>query len=357
MLKSAIIYTTYKCNLNCDYCFILKTNEVMSQETLVKIFDWFKKNVDTSADNPHVSLLGGEIFLYPDLIYKLADLMQNSRDKNKKFSLKAIPTNGTLLDRTIIQTLSKKGVEVAFSLDGYSYSSNKCRFKDKNIYLNVLGNIECYRQLIGLPQIKMTTHPQRAKFMYKDICSFLERGFTNIQLSPAFGARWHDTQTKEFFDNFYKVIKLHKALKQQKKSLCIDPIDEYIEKVSKNKWDISNCGLGQEIVFTPSGDAYACTLVVNLNNEQIKKDFYLGNIHKNNIDLKKMFKLKNYRMCKDLQINCRYCFPDLTCRKLCATLDFKAGARFENKYIGNLSSLEPFMFQATYQAYFNNYLQ
>jgi len=161
-------------------------------------------------------------------------------------------------------------------------------------------------------------------------------------------------KTKSFFDSFLRVLKLHKAIKARKQNFCIDPIDEYVEKLSKDNWDISNCGLGNEIVFAPTGDAYACTLVVNLNDKLFKHNFYLGNIHKNDINLEKMAGFKNYRMCSELKLNCRYCFPDLTCRKLCATFDFKAGRRLGKKNIENLSALEPYMFQQTYQAYFAN---
>jgi len=326
----------------------------MQPDTLEKIFYWFLDNVDEDIEDPHISLLGGETFLCFDLICKIADLTNQAARKNKNIFLKAIPTNGILLDEKVIKILKEKGLTAAFSLDGYSYLSNKYRFKDREAYSKVLENISVYKKLIGIPQIKMTIHPDRAKFMYQDICSFLKEDLTDIQLSPAFGEKWNDIETKSFFDSFLRVLKLHKALKARKQNLCIDPIDEYVQKISKDNWDVSNCGLGNEIVFTPSGDAYACTLVVNLNDKLFRRNFYLGNIHKNNINLKKMVGFKNYRMCSDLKLDCQYCFPDLTCRKLCATFDFKAGRRLDKKNIENLCALEPYMFRQTYQAYFTN---
>jgi len=194
MLKSAIIYTNYKCNLNCDYCFIQKTKEVMHPDTLEKVFYWFLDNVDQSIQDPHISLLGGETFLCFDLICKIADLTNQIADKNKKVSLKAIPTNGILLDGKIIKILKEKGVAASFSLDGYSYSSNKYRLKNKKSYFKVLENISAYKKLIGMLQIKMTIHPDRAKFMYQDICSFLKKDLVDIQLSPAFGEKWSDVE-------------------------------------------------------------------------------------------------------------------------------------------------------------------
>ncbi|MDD2751977.1 MAG: radical SAM protein [Candidatus Omnitrophica bacterium] len=352
MIKGAILYTTSSCNLNCAYCFVEKKNDTMRPETLIRIMEWLQKNISAEHDH-HVSVMGGEPMLYPDLIYKLADLTRKIKYSGKSLRLKGIPTNGSILDKDIIKSLKEKNIRLDFSLDGYTLYSNRLRFKDKKIFGRILNNLAVYTREIGAPVIKMTVHPDTAKFMHNEIALFHKNKIDKIQVMPAHGVSWGKRNTDEFMANFKKVLALHKKLKKSPQPLFIDPIDIYCKNISENDWEKTNCncGLGEEIVFTPSGDAYACTLIMHLRDSKLKDELYLGNVYRK-IDLGKMRRLKGYRICSLAKINCRYLFPDITCKKICALYDFRAKKMLDIRQAKNLIDIQNFMFHETYSEYF-----
>ena len=96
------IMLTYRCNLNCSYCF---ANEFVNKERADISLDNFKSAIEflTRVDSAHIGLIGGEPTLHPQFKEIMELLIENS-----KVSGITVYTNGLLLDRYIHQIVHPK---------------------------------------------------------------------------------------------------------------------------------------------------------------------------------------------------------------------------------------------------------
>ncbi|PIQ88745.1 MAG: hypothetical protein COV72_06695 [Candidatus Omnitrophica bacterium CG11_big_fil_rev_8_21_14_0_20_42_13] len=349
------IFITFNCNLNCKYCFVIHKHVKMRWITLEKILKLALENKNVKK----IILTGGEPTSNFELIKK-AGIFIKKNDFARRIVFDDIPTNGTLLNKEMIEFAKDHSIKFAFSLDGYGFSQNVFRYKDKRLYGRILLNLHNYIRITKkIPRVKMTVNPQNSHLLYENVVSLLSHGLVNIQILAAFGQLWANKTLNSFLNSFKKVLTLHKYLKSQGKSLTIDPIDWYITKIKTKSYaeiTMSSCDMGDEISFDPSGEAYACLSMIHLrNNPSLKKKFYIGNIH-NSVDIKKIRSFEDYRICSNTKLNCKHRFPNISCKKICATLDFKTGKTFKSGYIENLLAIENSMFEMTYQKYFKNRL-
>lgn len=133
MPQSAIFYITYKCNLNCSYCFQRKQRKEMLDAYYELSLDEIKRAF-SDINFKSLFLTGGEIFLRKDI----ADLIVFFSNKVEKLSLF---TNGTLLGDSDIELIrSLDNVDVWFSLDGID-DINDCN-RGKETFRKILGNIK-----------------------------------------------------------------------------------------------------------------------------------------------------------------------------------------------------------------------
>lgn len=96
------IMLTYRCNLNCRYCF---ANEFVNKENNDITMDDFDKAVEfiTREGSSHIGLIGGEPTLHPHFKEILERLIFNV-----KVSSVTIYTNGVLLDKYLSQIVHPK---------------------------------------------------------------------------------------------------------------------------------------------------------------------------------------------------------------------------------------------------------
>ncbi len=96
----AYLFTDYKCNLDCHYCWAYN-NAVkgMTEETAKRSIDWLE-----SMGNRVLALMGGEPLLRPDFVHKVTDYA------TKKGFFVYLPTNGRLMRPEVIDRLGDAGL-------------------------------------------------------------------------------------------------------------------------------------------------------------------------------------------------------------------------------------------------------
>ena len=96
----AYLFTEYKCNLDCHYCYSYDNRvKGMTEETAKATIDWLHE--DTCRV---LALMGGEVLLRPKFVHKIAYYAA------KKGFWIYIPTNARLLKKHVIDWLADAGV-------------------------------------------------------------------------------------------------------------------------------------------------------------------------------------------------------------------------------------------------------
>ena len=126
------------CNLNCLYCFNKeKSGKAMKYQQAVdalnKLFRTFP-----NGEKYFVDLSGiGEPLLNLDLVLKLSNYCHKKSDELKLEVLPQLVCNGTLLTRSVVDTLQKHGVLFGVSIDGNKDINDK--YRGKGVYDRVIG--------------------------------------------------------------------------------------------------------------------------------------------------------------------------------------------------------------------------
>ena len=102
------LYPTMLCNQKCSFCYVpkkmLSQKGCMNEDTLKSVFEQCLSSKVVS-----VNILGGEPFLFPELIEKAVELHNNNILLN-------ITTNGTVIPDKLHETLVEKTIYVLFSI-------------------------------------------------------------------------------------------------------------------------------------------------------------------------------------------------------------------------------------------------
>ena len=146
--KSYAISITDACQLQCLHCYNqnhIRENKYMSFDVFKTIYHehntlvkYFIHNKEENLFTTHISLLGGEPLLHPEL-YKIIDFINNNGDSIN------IETNGLIYDENVIKSLkNNKDNTVQISVDGLEEKHDFIR--GKGTFKKTLENIKKYKE-------------------------------------------------------------------------------------------------------------------------------------------------------------------------------------------------------------------
>ncbi|MCS7364331.1 MAG: radical SAM protein [archaeon GB-1867-035] len=133
MLRLLVWLCTYKCNLNCNHCYVKgrNVNEMNTEDAIRMISEIVELNPR------HFSITGGEPLLRKDIFTIL-------KEAKKQGLNTSIVTNGLLLNEQVIDKLSKMDIYIYLSLDSASEETfNKIRGWNRS---KLLEKIEILRK-------------------------------------------------------------------------------------------------------------------------------------------------------------------------------------------------------------------
>ena len=192
---SFVLTPTARCNLSCQYCYqrvddsLVKKEDqtsTMSESTLRNVLLFVKRRSELfNATRLPITFYGGEPLIVKPLVFRiLANLSSWSREHSITLKV-GLYTNGTLLDQSFIDELSKYTITyVRMTLDGPQEIHDQFRhFKNgEGTYEHIVTNIG---KLVDAG-INVVVHININKY-YKRIPELMddlkERGLTKIHLS------------------------------------------------------------------------------------------------------------------------------------------------------------------------------
>jgi len=292
-----IYIITNKCNFSCLYCRTLKKEQSISEKIIKESLKLFR-----ILDIDKVKFFGGE----PLIEFEKLKMISKNLAPNK-ISL-YLTTNGSLINKEIINWINENRINLNLSLDGSELITRKYR---KGIYN--------YKKLVFLKDslsekitVNMVICPETAKYLFQSFKFLVANNFEKINLLPAYFNDWQFMQLESLKKNLNLIIKF---LKTNRLKIFFQNIENYSQISFFN----------EAVVIDVDGQVYSNnSLLIELLNKY-KQKFLIGNIFDKDI----INKIKKYKFGDDAK-KLNYIIP-LKFKEVNSQLD-KSINNFVNSY-------------------------
>ena len=294
------LLTTYRCNLNCKYCYVqTKRNKDMSLDMAKSILEPFLMKNSGRLD---ITFMGGETLLAIDVIRPLVEWVE-SGNWNRSYRFFG-STNGTLLNTELKKWLRKYAdvFTLGLSYDGLPSAQANNRGND-NI------DLDFFIQTWSEQPIQMTINTDTVGQMADGVIYLLEKGAL-VHPNVAYESmEWSEKDITEYAIQLDKLTNYYNNNPEKPLiSQFIHNLSEYADNIDNHKELREVCGAGNGFqVFDVNGESYPCHILspLVLSDEKLEK-VKNGVIHQIN---------------SDSNLNCQFC-PYMTTCPTCIACNF-----------------------------------
>jgi sulfatase maturation enzyme AslB (radical SAM superfamily) len=267
-----VVLAARACCLNCQYCFVKKTNEVMNKKILKKSIDFLFTSV---SQDIQFQFFGGEPLMLPLDVFSWSIAYAVARAKKKKKNLKIIiTTNAIYLDEKRIAVLKKykKYILIEVSLDGEKESHNINRPQKTGQSFDSYSLIVKHFPLLmksGLyVRISMVVSPHTAGDLLVNFEHLLKLGFNKIWIMLACGVFW-SPETISLFEKQLNLLgnKYYEKMKQGK-----------IIFLNLRDW-FAPYRMNSELIVDLDGKIYPACMNYLVEDEKVKSSYCLGDLN------------------------------------------------------------------------------
>lgn len=248
------LLTTYRCNLNCKYCYIqTKRNKDMSLEMAKSILKPLLRKSEGRLD---ITFMGGETLLAFDVIRPLVEWVESETwSRSYRFFGS---TNGTLLNDEIKGWLKKYAnvITLGLSYDGLPSAQSNNRGND-NI------DLDFFIRTWPEQPIQMTINAETVAQMADGVIYLLEKGAL-VHPNVAYEAQeWSEDNISEYAVQLDKLIDYYNNNEEKPLiSQFIHDLSEYADNIDNPKELKRVCGAGYGFqVFDSNGESYPCHIL------------------------------------------------------------------------------------------------
>lgn len=248
------LLTTYRCNLNCKYCYIhTKRTKDMTLKMAQSILEPFLLNGNGLLD---ITFMGGETLLAIDVIKPLIEWVKQGT-WNRKYRFFG-STNGTMLTNDLKRWLKEHSdvLTLGLSYDGLPSAQDNNR---GNIDIDIDFFIKTWPQ----QPIQMTINTETVNQMADGVIYLLEEG-ARVHPNVAYEEKeWADDNIAEYGKQLNKLIyyyNVHEA--KPLISQFIHDLNEYAGNIDNHKTQLKMCGAGNGFqIFDTDGQSYPCHIL------------------------------------------------------------------------------------------------
>ncbi len=297
--------------MRCKYCYekLPKLPKLMSTDTARTAIRFMinqcqKQNVSTLF----VQLHGGEPLLNKSLIWEI--LKEFSQWKQDDIEIKfSMTTNGTLLDRKIIECLKQYRVETSISIDGNarSHDANRIFPDGTGSFDTVFSNVILAKE-IGLPiKARATINTTTVQYLAEMTEYLFALHFNEVLVSiDSYDKNWTDHNFSILEEQLERLISIQLEHNKRKDNIRI-PFVRVIESTVKKK----RCDGGiTSFHVDPDGVIFPCVISVSDPRYSIGSVFFgldyckIASIHAlNDVEIEECAGCQRYQYCD--AIRCR----------------------------------------------------
>jgi uncharacterized protein len=313
-----------RCNLACDYCYIDKSDSVMSLSTAERIIQFIFDNARPS-DTLDIGFFGGEPLLEFGLLKRIVELIMDHGSFNPEKARLSVTSNGTILNDEIVKYLSEKQISLCVSCDGPPAAQDRFRHFPNGEGTSTIVEKNLKRALEAMPftSVNAVYSPETLRFLPETVSYFLSLGLRKIYLSPNISARWTQKEAALLSSVYSAVAEQYINANNSGRSAFISLIDSKISLLTQGGYKpAERCKMGKgEYAFGPSGNVYPCERLIGFDDG---KTHCLGNIHS---------ELSSNKMCQGVSSTstnseCAECTLKDYCMNWCGCTNYYSTGRY-----------------------------
>jgi uncharacterized protein len=259
------LFLTQRCNLRCAYCYIGKSQAIMSPALAATIVDFIFARTP-AEEKIDIGFFGGEPLLELGLLLAVTGLIESHPSYPSRSVVLSVTTNGTLLTDKIAELLAARGIQVCISCDGAPAVHDRFRrFADgePSSALVERGMRVAVRQLPAV-RVNAVFRPETLAQLPDTVAYFADMGVDQIYLNPDFSARWSHADLADLYEVYARVGALYQQWHRAGTPRFVSLIDAKIATILTGGYRPENrCQMGvKELAFSPDGHVFPCERLV-----------------------------------------------------------------------------------------------
>lgn len=285
---------TQKCNLKCKYCFVVQQPKEMTYEVAKDTVDFFYKNAKEVNDTPSINFFGGEPMLkYEEIIVPLTKYIRKEYGEDYEIG---ITTNGTLLNKEVLDFFKEHNIGFLFSIDG----DKKTQDKNRSFH-NGKGSFDKIKDIIPLVLEYQPMSTFRATIDHDNVYDIsdnfkfaIEMGYTNVFMIVNVFTKWNEEEKEELKKQIKMLADIYMDQIRKGKKVDFNPFNDMFGRIKRidnaeelnlfrnqsiNHIGFGRCGIGATKFASVgmSGNLYSCQELVE--NPELGDKFLIGNIY------------------------------------------------------------------------------
>lgn len=271
---------TTRCSARCNYCFVNKTNERMTDEVAKRSIDLI---LSAPGEKKIIELFGGEPFLEFNLIKEITSYAKKIAKHNGKDLTLSVCSNLTVLTEEQIAFIKDQGLKITVSLVGKKECHNKFR-----VFINGRGTYDCVVKNLrilskNIPAenlgISFVVPPALSYLIFDNFKYIIDLGVSrniNLEIVENFG-KWDKVDQINFTKNLKMIIEeVYKSI-DNSAPIFLNSINWELARGKISKRQNTHCPFNEPLEIYPNGDMAFSPFVLNRDD---KEKYIVGNILK-----------------------------------------------------------------------------
>jgi len=325
-IRRVDLVLTECCNCCCTYCFEgEKSKMTMSSETLEKAIDFVFAESRGSEEVAFI-LFGGEPLVRFDLVeHAIKYANRKALDLGKRVRYE-MTTNGTLLNKEIIDFGVANGLSYLLSLDGdrETHDLHRREVNGKGTYDRIVQWIPYLKEHQKWLGARVTPTPDTVHKLAANIRHLRSLRINQFLIGMAAGPKWSVQAINLYRQQWEEIADFYIAERNQGRAMRINDFElswESLVHERQNEWGCS--GGRSQIGIAPDGDIYPCPKFMTLINPFTGKRgaYRLGSLDEGLSNLN--YRREVINSCQSCRIACLRCeFADV-CLGTCLAVNYE----------------------------------
>jgi len=265
---SCEILLTGSCNLSCDYCIAkeiaAQTLSIEIGRKAIELFVYLAQGGKTIE----ITFSGGEPLIAFPILKELVSYAHKRVTEAGMQANFVLKTNGTILNRAIIDFLRKHCIKVVVSIDGTLTIHDRHRKtkRGEGTYYVVCKNLLTLLNNAIPCVASITVHPDNAESVLEGVQYLHELGIERIDIGPAYGTvRWTNTNNSNLRQSLMDIASYMKKVNSGGVQLEVGPLykeSEHIDSKLSERWGCH--AASSNLAFLPNGQVAGCSALAML---------------------------------------------------------------------------------------------